>query len=89
MGKRLIFVKPDGTPCTTRSGEQANSGAPPVLVVFGDYDARRLRQFASEHGGALVEGWEAVRGGLAVQRGGGMSCNGAGWMPATRGVASS
>jgi len=49
---------PDGTPCTTRSGERANSGAPPVLVAFGDYDAVRLRQFASEHGGALVERWQ-------------------------------
>jgi len=58
MAKRLIFVKPDGTPCKTRSGERANSGAPPVLVAFGDYDAMRLRQFAAEHGGALVESWK-------------------------------
>ena len=29
------------------------TGAPPVLVAFGDYDAVRLRQFASVHGGAL------------------------------------
>src|SRR5260370_11569896 len=57
MAKRLIFVKPDGTPCTTKSGEVANSGAPPVLVAFGDYDAMRLRKFAAEHGGALVERW--------------------------------
>jgi two-component system CheB/CheR fusion protein len=28
----------------------------PVLVAFGDYDAMRLRQFAVEHGGALVDG---------------------------------
>ena len=58
MGRPLIFVKPDGTPSTTRFGEKANSGAPPVLVAFGDYDAMRLRQFASEHGGALVERWK-------------------------------
>ena len=58
MPQRLTFVKPDGTPCTTRSGERANSGAPPVLVAFGDYDAMRLRQFALMHGGALVEGWQ-------------------------------
>src|SRR5882762_11289927 len=38
MAKRLIFVKSDGTPCTTRLGERANSGAPPALVAFGDYD---------------------------------------------------
>jgi hypothetical protein len=58
MAKRLIFVKPVGTPCTTRSGERANSGEPPVLVAFGDYDAMRLRRFASEYGGALVERWQ-------------------------------
>src|SRR5882757_6038037 len=58
MARRLIFVKPDGMPCTTRSGERANSGAPPVLVAFGDYDAIRLREFASVHGGALVEKWQ-------------------------------
>src|SRR6266436_2848811 len=57
MAKRLIFVKPDGTPCTTKGGEVANSGAPPVLVAFGDYDAVRLRKFAAEHGGSLVERW--------------------------------
>jgi hypothetical protein len=27
-------------------------------VAFGDYDAVRLRQFAAEHGGALVQGWK-------------------------------
>jgi hypothetical protein len=58
MARRLIFVRPDGSPCTTRSGERANSGAPPVLVAFGDYDAGRLRRFASVHGGALVEKWQ-------------------------------
>jgi hypothetical protein len=58
MTRRLTFVKPDGTPCTTTCGERANSGAPPVLVAFGDYDAMRLRQFASVHGGALVEKWQ-------------------------------
>src|SRR6266566_5532678 len=52
MARRIIFVKPDGTECTTRSGERANSGAPPVLVAFGDYDAMRLWTFAAEHGGA-------------------------------------
>ena len=57
MVKRLIFMKPDGTPCTTSRGERANSGAPPVLVAFGDYDAMRLQKFAAEHGGSLVERW--------------------------------
>jgi hypothetical protein len=62
MAKRITFVKPDGTPWTTRSGEQANSGAPPVLVAFGDYDASRLRQFAPVRGGALVEKWQLFGG---------------------------
>ena len=58
MARRITFARPDGSECTTRSGEKANSGAPPVLVAFGDYDAARLRHFAAEHGGALVEGWK-------------------------------
>jgi hypothetical protein len=58
VAKRITFVKPDGSECTTRSGEKANSGAPPVLTAFGDYDAKRLRQFAAEDGGALVDGWK-------------------------------
>ena len=41
---------------------EAGSGAPPVLVAFGDYDAMRLRQFAAEHGGALVERWQLFGG---------------------------
>jgi hypothetical protein len=51
MAKRLIFVKPDGTPCTAKRGERANSGAPPVLVAFGDYDATRLRTFGGPEAG--------------------------------------
>jgi hypothetical protein len=51
MARRITFVKPDGTPCTTWSGERANSGAPPVLVAFGDYDTIRLKQFAAEMAG--------------------------------------
>jgi hypothetical protein len=43
---------------TTKGGEVANSGAPPVLVAFGDYDAMRLQRFAAAYGGALVERWE-------------------------------
>jgi hypothetical protein len=44
--------------CATWSGERANSGAPPVFVAFGDYDAVRLRRFAAERGGALVDSWK-------------------------------
>jgi hypothetical protein len=62
-------VKPDGTPCTTKSGEVANSGAPPVLVAFGDYDAMQVRKFAAEHGGALVERWQLFDP-LAIRSGG-------------------
>jgi hypothetical protein len=58
MARRLTFAKPDGSQYTTRSGEKANSGAPPLLVAFGDYDAMRLREFAAEHDGALVDGWK-------------------------------
>ena len=61
MAQRLTFVKPDESSCTTRRGDRANSGAPRVLVAFGDYDAMRLRQFASAYGGALVQGWELFR----------------------------
>jgi hypothetical protein len=56
--RRQLFIQPDGTPCTTTRGERANSGARPVLVVFGDHGAMWLRQFASKHGGALVENWQ-------------------------------
>ena len=55
VAKRLAFLKPDGTPCTAKSGEVANCGAPPILVAFATYDAMRLREFAVEHGGALME----------------------------------
>ena len=65
IAKHLTFVRPDGTPCPTNRGEMVNSGAPPVLVAFGDYDAMRLRQFATLHGGALVgagscSGWPSL-----------------------------
>jgi hypothetical protein len=43
------------TPCTTRSGERANSAAPPVPVAFGHYDAMRLGEFASAHGRGAAE----------------------------------
>src|SRR5258707_14006327 len=68
MPQRLIFVKYDGSPCTTRSGERVHSGARPVLVAFGDYDAMRLQQFASEHGGALVESWKLFGAASARRR---------------------
>ncbi|MGE0289289.1 MAG: DNA N-6-adenine-methyltransferase [Bradyrhizobium sp.] len=50
--QRLIFHRPDGSLCTTKNGEIANSGAPPVLVAFGMSDADRLAFCAME--GAFV-----------------------------------
>lgn len=55
MNRRLTFCKPDGTPCTTAKGEPANSGAPPVLVAFGNEAARRLE--TSRIAGAFVTNW--------------------------------
>lgn len=40
--KRIIFHKPDGSLATTKKGEVANSGAPPVLAAFGEKDATIL-----------------------------------------------
>ena len=57
MAPRITFHRTDGSVCTTRNGEHANSGAPPVLVAFGSEDAERLRDFTEKHGGALVESW--------------------------------
>jgi hypothetical protein len=57
MARRLTFVKPAGTPCTTSRGERANSGAPPVLVAFGEEDAQKLAHFGYDHGGAFIDSW--------------------------------
>lgn len=43
LAGRIVFHKPDGSLCTTKSGKIANSGAPPVLVAFGQYDADILK----------------------------------------------
>lgn len=58
LRQRITFVQPDGTPCTTQKGEIANSGAPPVLVAFGEENGNRLCDFANRHGGALVYRWQ-------------------------------
>lgn len=48
LGTRVVFCKPDGSPCTIDDpeskhyGKSANSGAPVVLVAFGFDDADRL-----------------------------------------------
>jgi hypothetical protein len=43
LGHRIIFCKPDGTLCTTKKGDVANSGAPPILVAFGEAEGNVLR----------------------------------------------
>ena len=52
MGDRISFCRPDG------SEQPHNSGAPPVLVSFGDTDLVRLR--GSGIFGFLVTGWAAT-----------------------------
>jgi DNA N-6-adenine-methyltransferase (Dam) len=49
MADRIKFFRPDG------SEQPANSGAPPVLVAFGERDLARLR--ASGIAGTLVTDW--------------------------------
>jgi hypothetical protein len=49
MANRIKFCRPDGT------AQPANSGAPPILASFGDYDRERLEH--SGIPGALVTGW--------------------------------
>jgi hypothetical protein len=56
LSQRLTFHKPDGSLCTTAKGEPANSGAPPVLVAFGEYDSL----LASGIKGALVTNWRVL-----------------------------
>jgi hypothetical protein len=53
MADRIHFHKPDG------SRQPANSGAPPVLVAFGQQDLARLR--SSGIAGALTTKWEMLR----------------------------
>jgi DNA N-6-adenine-methyltransferase (Dam) len=50
MADRVKFCRPDG------SEQPANSGAPPVLVAFGEDDAIKLGSCGIP--GALVTGWE-------------------------------
>lgn len=58
LAGRVIFCKPDGSPCTIENpeakhfGKTANSGAPVVLCAFGFDDADRLD--ASGLAGAFV-----------------------------------
>jgi hypothetical protein len=54
LSRRIHFHMSDGT------RQSANSGAPPVLVAFGDEDLRRLR--ASGIPGRLVTAWQHQKG---------------------------
>jgi hypothetical protein len=49
MADRIKFYRPEG------SEQPANSGAPPVLIAFGDGDAKRLRD--SGIAGSFVTNW--------------------------------
>jgi hypothetical protein len=52
LAKRIKFCLPDGTE------QPANSGAPVVLVAFGDANALAIRE--SGISGHLVSGWEPI-----------------------------
>lgn len=60
LADRLIFCKPDGSPCTVRNkqtgkAQPANSGAPVVLAAFGAEMSRRLENCGLH--GFLVTEW--------------------------------
>jgi hypothetical protein len=52
LADRIKFCRPDGVE------RPYNSGAPPVLVAFGEYDLERIRR--SGIAGALVSTWEML-----------------------------
>jgi hypothetical protein len=52
MADRIYFHRPDG------SRQPANSGAPPVLVAFGEQDLARLRECGIA--GRLVAQWQKI-----------------------------
>src|SRR5262245_35496438 len=54
MADRIKFFRPDG------SEQPHNSGAPPILVAFGDEALQRLQRCGI--GGALVTRWHVQRG---------------------------
>jgi hypothetical protein len=54
MADRLHFHRPDGT------RQPANSGAPPILVAFGNVDAKRLSE--SGIAGSFVTDWALLPG---------------------------
>lgn len=58
LSQRIVFRKADGSPCTTKKGEVANSGAPPALAAFGRRAAVRLAK--SGLAGYLVTAWRGV-----------------------------
>jgi hypothetical protein len=61
LADRLHFHYPDGRRA------KANSGAPAVLISFGDYDLDRLAQMKA--GGILVTSWSPLRAGKDAQAG--------------------
>jgi len=59
LADRIFFHKPDGTQ------HPHNSGAPPVLVAFGDEALSRLRRCGIA--GTLVTGWTIIGGTPSVR----------------------
>jgi len=55
MAKRIAFCRADGT------AQSANSGAPPVLIAFGDLAKHRLA--SSGILGALIHDWDWITAG--------------------------
>lgn len=64
LADRVIFRKPDGSPQTITNpaskhfGKAANSGAPVVLIAFGECDAESLRHSGLK--GALATKWSVA-----------------------------
>jgi hypothetical protein len=52
LDRRVHFLTPEGVE------QDANSGAPVVLVAFGDHEARRLERCGL--GGAFLSSWRVL-----------------------------
>ena len=55
--RRIVDVRAPARQYDSDPDQRMGSGAPPVLVAFGDYDAIRLLSFAAKRGGSLVAQW--------------------------------
>jgi hypothetical protein len=50
--RRIVDVRAPARQYDSDPDQMMGSGAPPVLVAFGDYDAIRLLSFAAKRGGS-------------------------------------